>query len=207
MTWSLAVILSSCFWCEFTVKSAYLISTLTTPAWYPCFLRRPPTLWARESKTFCASSFVDTSLDKVVEFPTPFASAFSDSTIESSIPLANSHRRLPWLFKCNSISFGSAFARSPIVWISSFLNVSTLECPAIKRAEIGSGHIFSWISFLKSVWTRSGFSKSDAIFANTFTSEIPILTVNPNRFFTSSLISNAASTGDANRPEIPVKSM
>ena len=51
------------------------------------------------------------------------------------------------------------------------------------------------------------FSKSDAIFANTFTSEIPILTVNPNRFFTSSLISNAASTGDANRPEIPVKSI
>ena len=83
-----------------------------------------------------------------------------------------------------------------MVLISSFFSVSTLERPAMYSSPMGSGHIFSRISSGNSVCIRSGFSKSEAILARSLFVDIPIFTVNPNRFFIPSLISRAPSTGE-----------
>ena len=81
------------------------------------------------------------------------------------------------------------------------------DLPAIYSSLIGSGHIFCRISSGKRVCVLSGFSKSEAIFASSLFSEIPIFTVKPNCFFTPFLIHSAPSCGDGNLSAISVKSI
>ena len=52
--------------------------------------------------------------------------------------------------------------------------------PTKNKSRTGSGHIFSRISFKNKVCTRFGFSKSLAIFASSFLSEMPTFTVKPS---------------------------
>ena len=66
----------------------------------------------------------------------------------------------------------------------------------MNREETGSGHSFSRISRAYRVCTRSGFLKSDAIFARTLRSEIPTLTVKPKRERISSFMVCAAASGE-----------
>ena len=137
------------------------------------------------------------SLERVVEFPIPFADSGMASTVELSMPFAYSHRSLPWLFRCRQIMSGLARARSPIVKISSLRSSSTLDFPHIYKEETGRGHIFCSISLRNNVCTKLGFLKSDAILASTLQSLIPIFTVNPMVLYMVSLICVAAAMWDS----------
>ena len=54
--------------------------------------------------------------------------------------------------------------------------------------ELWRGPLAKEFSEIMDVCTLSGFVKSDAILAKTFTSDIPIFTVNPSLFFIVSFI-------------------
>ena len=125
----------------------------------------------------------------------------------SSMPLAYSHKRRPWLFRWETRMSLSHLAKSPMVMISRFFSVSALDLPHIYKEETGIGHIFSSISQEKRVCTLSGFWKSEAIFARIFLSEIPIFTVNPKVSRIWFLMTWAPSKGEEKRFRTGVKSI
>ena len=112
-------------------------------------------------------------------------------TFVSSIPLAEFMRNEVWFLKYLCIFSGLHIAKSFIVSIPSSLNFAAVLFPTMNKSPTGSGHIFFIISSLYRVWTLSGFSKSEAILAQSLLFPMPTLTVNPKFIFISFFIFSA----------------
>ena len=144
----------------------------------------------------CACSSVTISSSTVVSTLKPFASSLCAFTGESSIPLAYLHRWCP-AFSPRSlwISLSSLCASSPIVLMPDCISFFSEAAPRDRRSRTGRGHIFSGISSGNRVCTLSGFSKSEAIFASSLLTDMPIFTVKPSSRRILSFISQAVATG------------
>ena len=123
------------------------------------------------------------SSGNVIELPIPLGFSFIYFTSVLSIPFAYSHIIIPCFPNLFCIINLSVLANSPIVFICILFNLGTVFLPNINKSAIGNGHIFSFISLSYNVCILSGFSKSDAIFANNLLWATPIFTVKPSSFF------------------------
>ena len=93
-----------------------------------------------------------------------------------------------------------------MVWIPRFSIFFWAEPPTKNSSRMGSGHSFDGISSGNSVWHLSGFSKSEAILANSLLGATPMLTVNPSSRRIRSRIWLATSSGAPNKWMVSVMS-
>ena len=120
------------------------------------------------------------------------------------MPLAWRRRLSPRTPKAPRSTSGSAWARSPTVWMPRASRVRTALGPTPKRFPTGMGQSFCGTSSGQRVWVRLGFSKSEAVLASSRFTDTPTLTVKPSSRNTRSRRASAASTGGPKSPSLPV---
>ena len=149
------------------------------------------------SRRIGSACFMDTrSSLKVVSRLNPLASSGFIFTGESSRPRAYRYNCCPAFSPRSAWILGFfSWARSPMVRIPASLSFFSEDFPRKRRSLTGSGHIFTGISSGNRVCTLSGFSKSEAIFASSLLTEMPIFTVNPSSVRILSFSSWAVTIG------------
>ena len=147
-------------------------------------------------RALSSSAGLTISFSKVLSALMLLACCTSVSTGESSRPLALSCIWIANFFPTIPVSSsGRVDASCPIVLIPYEFSLNAVFFPTQSRSPTSSGHIFAFTSSVQSVWTLSGFSKSEAIFASSLLEPTPTLTVNPSSAWILSFNSIATATG------------